>query len=245
MERKQSKKVKALRASPVLENRVSKNSQKQAFESELNLMLSNRFRTFKGMAPAYSPMKIDRCIRRFGFTTNFSGTFVISDGHGQFLVGTSATTASTYIDMWRIRRLRVYCRNNEADYSCQVQITPSGNDGSNNYINGVVKTFAVESQSSALAQILEIKPGLNQPMGLWHKTNNINPSGPLFSIACSSGGGSIDNNSLLEIEFEYILNVFGAIQAYALTGLSGLTTGLLYGAALGGGLLPALDVNHI
>lgn len=225
------------------QNKAVTKSNLHNFESELNLLLSNRMRTFKGSAASYSPMKIGRTTRRFVCATNFSGNFTIADGHAQFLVGTGSTTASTYVDVWRIRRLRVYARNNEADYPVQVEITPTGSDSNVNAINSIPKTFAVESQSSAQAMIMELKPGLNQPIGAWHRTNTVNSAGGLISIGTSTPSGAIDANTIFEIEFEYLLNIFGGIGSYALSGLSGLTVGVLYGAHVCAGLLAPLDVN--
>jgi hypothetical protein len=241
MERKRSSKAKSLKAAG--QQKSVNKSNLSSFESELNILLSNRLRTFKGLASSYSPMKLARTTRRFVCDTNFTGTFLQSDGHGQFLTATSATTCATFVDMWRIRRIRVYARNNESDYPVQVTITPSGTDSNINAINSLVKIYAVESQSSASAMIMELKPGLNQLWGMWHKCITTASSSTILTIACSTPSGAIDANTIFEFDFEYLLNIVGGLQSYTVSGLSGLTVGTLYGSSACAGLLAPLDVN--
>lgn len=241
MERKQSKKVKSLRATTVSGNSVNK----QSSTSLVVPLIRDRMRTFQALIPAHSVNPVRRMKRRFTFGTNFSGNVIQSDGHDQFLVASSSTVAIPYVDVWRIKKLTVYVRNNEADYSCQVQITPSGSDISSNNIAVVPTMYAVESQSSARATCMEIIPSPVSPMGCWHRANATNNAGTLFAIATSSGGGSIDHNSLMDIEFEYILNLIGSPPAYSHTGLSGLSVGVMYGGPLAAGLIPVLDNNTI
>lgn len=243
MDRKRNAGAKQLRA--VGQQKSVKKSEKQLVDSEIMLRLETRMRTYSDLVPAYSPTTPHRCVRRFKTGTNFTGTVTLGDFHSQFLVATSATTAQPYVDMWRLRKIRIHCRNNEADYACQVQITPAGLDVSSNNLNSLVKEFAVESQSSAKARVLEIVPGLNQPLGMWHRTSTVNSSGNQFAIGTSSNGGAIDGNTIFEFFFEILLNFAGPQYGYSVTGLSGLTTGVLYGSPIAGGLLTVLDVNSV
>jgi len=243
MEQKRSKKVKSLRAAEGKKSPVNK--QLQSSQQAPSMMPGpDRFRNYFGNAPSYSPMTIGRTKRRWICNTNFSGTIVMSDFHNQFLVATSSTTAACYVDCWRLRRFRVYARNNEADYSVQVEITP-GNGGSadNNTIVYLPKVHAVESQSGARAAILDWTPSPFSPTGCWHRTSTTNPTGLQLSLSTSSGGGSIDANTLFEAEFEYLVNMVGSLTSYTISSLSGLTVGSLYGASIAGGLLAPLDVN--
>jgi len=209
----------------------------------LNLS-DDQFSVSKGLAPAYSPIKMVKMRRRFTFGTNFTGTITLADFYNQFLVATSATTAVCYIDGCLLKKLKIYCRNNEADYSCQVQLTPNGGSTDNVFATPP-KTLAVESQSSALAEILTYIPRRNGPLGGYHGASATNSTSVMLSIATSSNGGSIDGNTVMDLEFEVMINIFGGLRSYSITGLSGLTVGALYGAAMVGGLIPTLDVNHI
>lgn len=243
MDRKRNAGAKQLRA--VGQQKAVKKSEKQIIDAELMFRLETRMKTSTGQIPAYSPTIPHRCKRRFKCGTNFTGTVSLADFHSQFLVATSATTAQPYVDMWRLRKISVYARNNEADYAVQVQITPAGLDTSSNNLNSLVKEFVVESQSSAKARILTIVPGLNQPLGMWHRTSTVNSSGNQFAIGTSSNGGAIDGNTIFEFDFEYLLNFAGPQYGYSVTGLSGLTTGVLYASPIAGGLLTVLDVNTV
>lgn len=238
MERKQSKKVKSLRA-------AAKDNGVKQLQKQIQGIVSDQISFTKGLVPPHVVQSYQRIKRRFNFGTNFSGNITYGDLHQQFLVATSSTTAATYVDGWRIRKATVFARNNEADYSVQVQLTPNSADSTNNLFNNLPKTYAVESQSSANASIMVYKPSAISPVGQWHRTASANSSASVFAIATSSNGGSIDGNTILEIDFEVLLNTFGALTSYSLTGLTGLVVGSLYGSPLAGGLIPTLDVNHI
>ena len=238
MDRKRSKKVMSLRAAgtkPV-------NKELLVLERRLRDLEGDSMQIHKGLAMPYVPDRKYRCKRRYIAGTNFSGTMTLAEGNQQFLVATSATAAVCYADIWRIRRIKCYCRNNEADYAAQVLLTPGGSD-TNNFLNGVPKHFAVESQSSAFAMVLDLKPGKNTPLGTWHKTNVTNSSTTILALQTSSNGGAIDGNTIFEIEYEFILNIAGSLTSFSYSGSSGLTTGLLYATAMFAGLIHPLDVN--
>jgi len=236
-------KVRGPRQNLTKQKETTGNSSAMVSNSAVLNLLQDEFTERKGIAPIYRSVPKQRVTRRFRFGTNFSGNFTLADGHAQFLVATGTTTAATYVDCWRMRKATFYLRNNEQDYSCQIQVTPSGSDTANNNVVGIPMTRALESQSSSEARILIWKPSRLSPAGMWHYTNTVSPTGIMFALACSSGGGSIDANSMMEIDFEYVTNTFGTLKAYTLTGLSALTVGSLYGASVCAGLLPVLDVN--
>jgi len=198
------------------------------------------------LVPGYSPMHVQRKTSRWVFGgTNFTSNFQMSDGHNQFLVGTSTTTCSTYVDCWRIRRIRFYARNTEGGYPVQVVFTPVA-VSTDNFLVGVPINYALESQSVSEAVMMQITPGREDPMGMWHRTSTTNSSANLFQLGCSTSGGSgVDQNTIMEIDFEYLLNVNGGALAYALTGLSGISLATLYGNNLFGGLVLLLDQNIV
>jgi len=196
------------------------------------------------MIPAYSPSPILRRTVRWTFGgTNFSGTFQMLDGHNQFLVGNTTTVCSTYIDVWRIRQIRIFGRNTEGGYSSQIQFIPTTST-TDNYITAVPVVEAIETQSVSEAVQLTITPKQGHPLGMWHRTNTNNPSSNLFQIATSTSGGSgVDQNSFMEIDFEYFLNIVGNQTGYQLTGLTGIVVGNLYSQNIFGGLMLVLDSN--
>lgn len=239
MDRKRSKKAKSLRAT----GEGSVKNELALLEKQVKRLMGDQFRMYKGLAPPYVPDRIYQCIRRYIAGSTFSAPMTQLEGHGQFAVATSATTSASWVDAWRIRRIRVYARNEEAGHAVQVNIVPIGIDTGSNNFNTVPKHYDVESQSTALAEILEIVPGENTPLGSWHRTNTVNSSGGVMLISTSSNGGTFDANTLFEIEYDFQPNVSGALTTYTASGFSGLTVGSLYCSPLCGGLLQPLDVN--
>lgn len=239
MERKQSKKVKALGAS-----RQGKAVTKSNMDSEIARVLRTDYSYSKGIIPPMVSNPIHRRRVRWTFTTNFSGNVTQADFHNQFLVATTSTALNTYVDAWRVRRMRIYLRNNEGDYPVQCQFTLNNVDPTNNNAsNDPQKSYFVQSQSTAFASILTIKPGLGDALGKWRlPQSGSSGSWSMFNIATSSGGGSIDPNSYFEVDFEFTLNLAGAPKTYTVTG-SGLTAGELYGASIAGGLI-ALETTN-
>jgi hypothetical protein len=237
MEQMRSKKAKSLRAArrqPV-NNKVV---------PEILGILDTQTSYLKGLAPPHTVMKIQKCTHRFALNGNFSANFQVADLFNQFLVATSSTTAVTYVDVVRIRRIKVWCRNNEQDYSCQVALTPAfiNTSGDQAGFKSVPKTYGVESQSSAYACVLDIKPGRLDALGNWYRSTT-NTSSNLFSLQTSAGGGAVDQNTMIDISFEYLVNLNGTVAAYTVSGLSSLTTGFMGGLPIFGGLGLLLDMN--
>jgi hypothetical protein len=235
MEQQRSKKAKSLRAAG---RKPVKN-----IDREINNILGPQVRYKTGLIKPHSSMKILEMKQRFALNGNFTSSFTMQDGHQRFLVATGTTTAISYADIWRIKEVKVFCRNNEQDASCQVAFTPSFSDPSNsNAINSVPKTYGLESQSSASAAILVYRPGRLDPMGLWHRTNNaVNTN--LFTVQTSASTGAVDQNTLIDITFEYVINLNGGNSPYTVTGLGSLIPGALGALPIFGGLGALLDMN--
>lgn len=241
MDRKRSKKVKSLRAAgtqPV--NKEINALNKRLQEQEQDTMV-----VYKGLAAPFVPDKVYKCVRRFTCTTNFTGSTTIGEGCQQFMVANSSTTCVSFVDIWRMKRIKVYARNNEQAYGVSVFVTPNGADTGDNFINSPPKHYCVESQSDSFAMVMDIKPCKNQPWGMWHRTSALNNSGTLFTLQTASGGSAIDNNTIFEIEYEFQLNTSGVLTGFSLSGLSGLTVGHLLGSPLFGGLLQLVGTNSI
>jgi len=240
MEQQRSKKAKSLRAA----GKKSVNNEIAVLEKQVRELLGDQVRVMKGLAPAYVPDRVYKCVRRYIGGSTFSAPMTLLEGHGQFAVATSATTAVSWVDCWKINRIRVYARNDEGGHAIQVNVVPIGIDTGSNNFNTLPKHYDVESQSTSVAMILEIIPGKNSPLGSWHRTNTVNSSGGVLLISTSAnGGGTLDANTLFEIEYGFQPNVSGGLTTYTSSGFSGLTIGALYTSPLCGGLLQPLDVN--
>lgn len=222
---------------------VSVKNELALLERKIQELSGDQMKVYKGLAPPYVPDRVYQCVRRYIAGSTFSASMSLLEGHGQFAVATSATTSASWVDCWRIRRIRVYARNEEAGHAVQVNIVPTGIDLNSNNFNTLPKHYDVESQSISSAMILEIKPGKNSPLGSWHRTNTVNSSGGVMLISTSTNGGTFDANTLFEIEYDFQPNVSGGLTTYSASGFSGLTIGALYCSPLCGGLLQPLDVN--
>lgn len=192
--------------------------------------------------PAYTPLHVLRTRRRWGQTGQITGTaFTLADGHNQFLVATTATSSTCYVDTWRIRRMWVWC-NNDDEKATSVSINPVGIDTSDNMFNTREFLYACQSRSQAEPGHMCIKASVDSPLGSWHKTSTVNFAGSLFILSINNNGGTNYKTVTMDIEFEYILNLVGLPQGYSIAG-AGLTAGTIGGANIMGAAMSLRDIN--
>jgi hypothetical protein len=91
---------------------------------------------------------------------------------------------------------------------------------------------------------MEIIPARDTPLGSWHRTSTVNPTGPLFGLDVSYGGASSGNwaTITMDIEFEFVLNVIGGPQGFLYTSAV-IVPGTMGGTNLFGGGFQLLDSN--
>jgi len=170
--------------------------------------------------PSYNATPIQRTRRRFVSNENVAITnltFNLATGHRQFTCVTVASTSGvSYADCWRIRKISVWTIN-YIDNATTATLIPVGADTSDNSFVDREAVFECTSRSEADPGHMSIKPALDTPLGSWHRTNNTNASGTLFILNVDYGGASSGNwaTVTVDIEFDYVLNVYGAPQGYA------------------------------
>lgn len=166
--------------------------------------------------PLLKTMPIRRTTRQYRVGAAFTGLgFELIDGHRQFgvIVGTGASNVRSWVDLWRVARVRVYCHANDDDQHVRVDITPVGADNSDNFLNDLPQVWSVSSSNTSEYVLLDVEPTLDHPMGMWHTTSNVNPNGPLFLMTAASA----DQNTIMLIDFEYIENFSGITNGFVET----------------------------
>lgn len=198
--------------------------------------------------PDYNASPTYCCRRRFasGTATAITNqTFTLASGHDQFLeVINVAGLATCFVDMWRIKRIFVWCNNFE-EHSTTVSILPVGADIDSNSFNDREAVFTCSSRGVALPGSMEISPSRNSPLGQWHETTTVNAAGGLFVMNCNYQGNLTDFGVItMDIEFDFVINMTGIANGYTIATAT-TTLGTLGGrqwASAGGGMNP-LGVN--
>jgi hypothetical protein len=173
--------------------------------------------------------------------------FALAQGHRQFLISTSSlTSAVPYVDTWRIRKISVWCIN-DVDHTTSVTIVPAGIDIDSNMFNDREKIFSCSSKSEAEPGRMAIVPAEDSPLGSWHVTSTVNPSGSLFVMNVNYGGASSGSRSTvtMDIDFETVVNVFGSPNGYSVVPNVAASNGSLGGAHLFSGGLQCFDLQNI
>jgi len=180
--------------------------------------------------PRFNPSPIIRVTRRFRATGTVSGNFTVASGHNQFLVVTVAsTTAISYADIWRIRRVRIWSPITAVGADGFCSITPIALDTSQAFFNDRTLPINDTTTSADRPAFVEWVPKPNTPSGSWHATTSTNTSANLWTIAASAG-------STVDIELDYTECTSIASNSYSTaTGIASL--GLLGSRAFGSGLI--------
>jgi len=172
--------------------------------------------------------------------------FKLRTGHRQFLVVTdTAGTAVCYVDVWRIRKISVWCLN-YVDNATTVTIRPVSTDLDTNNYNDREATYSCSSRSEAEPGHMGIIPARDTPLGSWHKTSLVNEAGDLFIINADYGGASSGNwaSVTLDIEFEYVENTVGSPQGYS-TSTATLIPGTMGGSNILNNSLLLKEINQL
>lgn len=225
MERNRNKKVKSLGAAgrkPVNVKIVS------------DLRLGPPMRNF---------IPVRTCVRRFDVIAPFTGqAFGLQDGHNQFQVCTGVLSGKSYVDGWKLKRVRCWAPalQNTTGPSTKNAITliPQAIDLSNNQFNDWEMSLQDSSASQSVPAYVEYVPKKGTPGAGVHFTNTVNPTGTLFSLSFRQGAGTID------IEFDYVENLVGGPLGYTSV-LTTSVTGTTGGIALFGANAIPVGINQI
>jgi len=199
--------------------------------SPLSITPKGEFKRLKGQGPnmEVSSKILSRKIL-YGLSPNtLSSNFTIEDGHCQFLTCTSSALVSggtlyPQVDCWRIKKMKFYLINNEHSERVRLVFTPRGYD-TQNFLSDIDAGHIMVSQSDSIPSVFEYIPKPFHPIGMWHKTTTDNPTGNIFLLDCNS---NMDANSMIEIEYQYILNCTGAPHGYSVLSTSPTVVGTLY-----------------
>lgn len=195
----------------------------------------------------FDALRVKSCKRRYVSNESVAITgyaYKIRDGHKAFaLVIASDGTASSYVDCWRIKKISCFSIN-YVDNSTTVDIRPVTNDLDTNCFNDREASFACSSRSEAMPGHMVIIPAKDTPMGCWHRTSTVNPTGSLFIINVDYGGASSGNwaTVTVDIDFEYVENIIGAPQGFTFTSTN-TTPGTMGGCNTANGGLLLQDIN--
>jgi hypothetical protein len=126
------------------------------------------------------------------------------------IVGTGASNVRSWVDMWRIKEIRVFAHATDDEELSTFRITPVGQDNNDNFLNDIPQIFTIKSADMSGYNVMIITPTLDHPLGMWHVTSNVNPNGQLFLMAANLA----DNNSILQITFEYVENLSGITNGF-------------------------------
>jgi hypothetical protein len=156
-----------------------------------------------------------RTWRRFQqFAAVSNQGFSLADGHSQFLVVTNVLgNAVPFVDCWRIRRIRVWLIS-EGNLETNCVITPVGADNSSNNFNDPEQVFQCTSRSQAEPASMEIVAAKDKPLGSWHFTSNVNPTGVLFQLNITTPSSTSFRRTTMDIEFETVKNLVGLPLGY-------------------------------
>jgi hypothetical protein len=206
MESNRNKKVKSLRATG-----------RKSVKNEIISLLDTHMVRCEKIPPPLNMARIRRESRRWIQTGAVSNQgFTLSNGHDQFLtVITVAGAAAPYVDSWRIRRIKIWCVSQD-NFSTSVTLTPTGADSSN-MNNDRESIYTCTSRSVGEPASMCIVPSRVKPLGGWHFTTVTGVASVLFQININTNGGSSENRTTMEIDFDVIDNLAGLPLGYSTT----------------------------
>jgi len=206
------------------------------------------------MSPKYPPTfdanPTYQCTRRFhssGTVAIVSLGITLGSLHRQFSVVTVAsTTAVCFVDCWRIRKVSIWALNADVDKTTTVSVYPVGIDSSDNMFADREQVYVCSSRSEAEPGHMAIVPARDMPMGAWHRTTTVNTSGNLFVINVDTAAASSGHYGTvtMDIEFDFVLNLFGAPQGYS-PATTSATLGTMGGQNITSGGSPAFIVDAV
>lgn len=161
-----------------------------------------------------------------------SSTFSIKDGHNQFLISLGNVVGSSmisYVDCWRIKKIRFYVKSDESDRTTRLIFTPVAIDA-DNFMTDINSAHTMTGDSANLPNCFEYEPSKYHPCGSWHRTSTTNQDGLLFLLDHSS---RVDPNTFVEIEFQYVMNTSGIPNGYVAVATSIPSQYTLYNALWG------------
>lgn len=154
---------------------------------------------------------VSRAHRRFNLvgagTTNVFNT---ADGHGQFLVVVAVTgNAVPWVDMWRMRKIKIWNSNRSND----VVLTALSQSTVQNGVNSRERTVCAQrALGDTQPTVCEITPtGPSDPLGFWYETSTLNSGQNLFTVTTTAL-----TDVVMDIWFDYIVNVVGVANGYAI-----------------------------
>jgi len=126
-----------------------------------------------------------------------NGSFTLQSGIIQFMWASNATTVIPGINMYRIRRVRAWSNVGGSTNEGYCEITPLGEDSSQNNFNTPPQTFVDTTNSATYTAHLDVRMKEGHPSGSWHQATTLNTGQPLFQLVCS-------NNTSLIIDYEIL-----------------------------------------
>lgn len=235
MKRNQNEKAKSLRAAGEI-NTV----RKQIRDDETHTERCSK------IPPTLSLVRKERCVRRFVSVTATiaNQAFALNNGHDQFLVVTNVLgNAVPYVDSWRLKSITVWLLGSLSAstlYQVGMTISPVAGDVSSNMFNSREEGHQCTSTSASEYSVMKIKCGKRTPLGGWHFTSNVNPTGTLFTYNVASATPSVAQLINLDLEFETVQNLLGLPLGYGVVTAS-TTLGTMGGRNISGFALRGIN----
>jgi hypothetical protein len=157
------------------------------------------------------PNPIRKAVRRYSTATAFSAqTITQSTLYNQFLTVVATTgNAIPFADGVRIRKICAWVFGMGSNFVIQ----PTNGDV-NNQFSSPERTYTAQCLSDAYPAKLVLKPKNSaDPLGGWKETNNNNFAEVLAVLNFASGG--VTPFLILDIHFEYVENIVGGPNGYA------------------------------
>jgi len=169
--------------------------------------------------PELNMMPIYHTKRRWTASSAVSGIMTIYQCFEQFRLAISATTAYSYVRAFRIKRIRILASVATSGTPVTVQVQPTTTtDSTLNCFNSCPSIFSDTSSNLSIPAFVDVQPSSKTPLGSWHTNQLVNNN--LSTIVAPSG-------SIMDIDFEFILNIGGNSSTYTSTS-AGMTAGFLY-----------------
>jgi hypothetical protein len=180
--------------------------------------LKSKLRSDIDRVPSINVQPIQRVSRLFQSSGSVNGQFTIQSGILQFLVATSANLVQPIIEMYRIRRIRAWANLASSGSAGYVELTPLGQDGSQNCFNSPPMSFVDTTNSSTQTAHIDYTTDVNQPSGSWHNTSTTNVGQALFQFACSANASWLIDFDIIYGWSEAVNNFSQAIPGTGTTG---------------------------
>jgi len=147
--------------------------------------------------PVTNSDPIVKISRLFQATGAVNGAWTLQSGIIQFMVASSVNLVIPAINMYRIKRIRMWSNIGGSGNEGYCELTPMAEDTSLNNFNSPPKTYVDSTNSTTYTAHLDVKFNVDTPSGSWHQTATINTGQLLFQIICSS-------NTTIMVDFEVL-----------------------------------------